>query len=496
MDLNSSIASNDTDKLIRIPHNFFEVDLNDSKSYFSNEVSFMKEIDNFLIANTQKDLLNSTNHELPSYSKFVDTLQQSSNEQDTDLNIQLITIFQKKISNCQEKIAKLTKANLEKGEIIRKLKNNEGLDTENASLKQKNKLLEDEIADMINLFTKLQSKNDSLESKIENLTSNSKEINDLSKKQIQELEIRLNNFKQIEKELQTEIQELKIQCKEEKEKYIKEKSSKSELETLVNKLKLQTKQAKEENSKLQEKFDEDKKTLELKQKKIFNNIMNETSEKERKLIKELDAQRAAMKNYYQAQLESALEAKVIEFQNQLEQFQREIKSEAEERERLYNERFLSQIEMIVQKNEEEINLIKEKCAEEVDLYRIQLINATKTIENLESKLSEYQAKRKDIANNLHSIMETQWRNILEVLTCSSRPASQLDISESDNNKQQQHNQYEMMNNLSKSEENLKSELLRNYIEKLLNEPPKNERGVVCDDDKLLNRKNHAKKPWK
>lgn len=468
MDLNSSIASNDTDKLIRIPHNFFEVDLNESKSYFSNEQSFMKEIDNFLLANTQKDLLNSTNHELPSYSKFVDTLQQSnSNEQDTDLNIQLITIFQKKISNCQEKIAKLTKANLEKGEIIRKLKNNEGLDTENASLKQKNKLLEDEIADMINLFTKLQAKNDNLESKIENLTSNSKEINDLSKKQIQELETRLNNCMKIEKELQAEIQELKTQCKDEKEKYIKEKGSRTELEALVNKLKLQVKQAKEENSKLYEKFNEDKKTLELKQKKIFNSVMSETSEKERKLVKEFDAQRAAMKNYYQAQLESALEAKVNEFQNQLEQFQREIRSEAENRERICNERFLNQMEMIVQKNEEEINLIKEKCAEEVDLYRVQLINATKTIENLESKLGEYQAKRKDIANNLHSIMETQWRNILEVLTCSSRPGSQIDISESDNNKQ--HNQYEMMNNLSKSEENLKSELLRNYIEKVMNE---------------------------
>ena len=108
----------------------------------------------------------------------------------------------------------------------------------------------------------------------------------------------------------------------------------------------------------------------------------------------------------------------------------------------------------------------------MDLYRIQLINATKTIETLESKLEEYQTRRQNIADNLHSIMESQWKKILDVLTCPSRPTSQMrrdhesnDVSETDNNKQQYY--YEpMMNNLSRSEENLKTELLRNYIDKV------------------------------
>ena len=35
------------------------------------------------------------------------------------------------------------------------------------------------------------------------------------------------------------------------------------------------------------------------------------------------------------------------------------------------------MEMIVRKNEEDIDLIKQKCAQEIDMYRVQLINSTK-----------------------------------------------------------------------------------------------------------------------
>lgn len=118
------------------------------------------------------------------------------------------------------------------------------------------------------------------------------------------------------------------------------------------------------------------------------------------------------------------------------------------------------------RNEEEIDLINQKCAEEVELYKVQLLNASRTIESLESKLSEYQIRRHDIAENLHSIMETQWKKTLEILTNPSKLKSynellSNDVSESDNNKQFLQAQ---STNLSKSEENLKADLLRNYIE--------------------------------
>lgn len=97
---------------------------------------------------------------------------------------------------------------------------------------------------------------------------------------------------------------------------------------------------------------------------------------------------------------------------------------------------------------------------------MQLLNATRTIEALETKLNEFQIRRHDIAENLHSIMETQWKKTLEILTNPSQPRNfeleSVEVSESDNNQQCRYQQ--PMNNLSRSEENLKSEMLRNYIE--------------------------------
>lgn len=106
------------------------------------------------------------------------------------------------------------------------------------------------------------------------------------------------------------------------------------------------------------------------------------------------------------------------------------------------------------------------------MYKLQLINATHTIESLEAKLGEFQARRHDIAENLHSIMETQWKKTLEVLTNPSKQrtfeeAQSQEVSESDNNQQfTQENHQQFMKSLSKSEENLKSEMLRNYIDKV------------------------------
>lgn len=118
------------------------------------------------------------------------------------------------------------------------------------------------------------------------------------------------------------------------------------------------------------------------------------------------------------------------------------------------------------RNEEEIDLTNRKYSEEIELYKIQLLNATRTIESLESKLGEFQVRRHDIAENLHSIMETQWKKTLEVLKNPStrykiEDEPSRDASESDNNCNNK------LNNLSRSEENLKAELLRSYIEKVM-----------------------------
>ena len=362
MDLNnschSSVNSVDTDVLIKIPNNFFDPNLNLDKTHFSTENDFMKEIDNFLHVENFKEALNSTGNEVPSYKNFSDTLHRPIDEQDMDFeeeklkrqhNEQLCGLLQKKVKQYHQKVSFLVKLGQEKDQIIQRLKSNDGLDVENSRHKQKIVNLEREISETIKLINKFQSKNEILELKIENLTSTSTEMRDISKKQLQDLEIRLSNSKIMENELQKEIEELKSSCKAEKESFIKEKHTRSVLDREVNSLKSQLKLAKEEQFKLLERQDKEKQNLETKQKKIFSNMMNEFGDKERKLLSELDMQRAALKNYYQAQLEAALEEKLIEFQDQLENFQEEIKKSSEKRERSLNERTMHQVEMIVRK---------------------------------------------------------------------------------------------------------------------------------------------------
>lgn len=101
------------------------------------------------------------------------------------------------------------------------------------------------------------------------------------------------------------------------------------------------------------------------------------------------------------------------------------------------------------------------------MYKIQLLNATRTIESLELKLNDDKLRRTSIAENLHSIMETQWKKTLEVLKNPSTRYQIDDIPIRDEISESDNNHHEMkLNNLSKSEENLKAELLRNYIEKV------------------------------
>lgn len=365
--LQSSTHSSDTDILIKIPNNFFDPNLklerekilNFEKSYFSNDNDFMRELDNFLHAD--EELHNSTTNEALNYVKFRDSLHQSGIENaDGDLNLQeerlkrkhyeqLSSILQKKIVQYQQKTAMFVNMEREKDQTIHALKRNEGLDVENQGLKQKNSGLEKEISETVQVINKFQSKNEVLELKIENLTSTSAEMRNISKKQIHDLEVRLSHSLKVQNDLEKEVEELKAKCKIERERFNKEKHAKLHLDREKNTLKAQMSKLKEEKMKLYERFEREKQNIEMKQKHIFSNMMNDFADKEQKLVKELDMQRAALKNYYQSQLDSALELKVTEFQDQLKNFQEEIKEEAERREKVYNQRAISQLELIVRK---------------------------------------------------------------------------------------------------------------------------------------------------
>lgn len=130
----------------------------------------------------------------------------------------------------------------------------------------------------------------------------------------------------------------------------------------------------------------------------------------------MESQRAALKVFYQTQLDDLVRAKVEEYQKQFDSMEKSIRRETKQNERVIAERALKQIEQLTQKyvdmcrisiaikiiieffsfnfrNEQEFLLLEEKHREEMELCKIRLGNATKIIAQLEQELSVYRAKR-------------------------------------------------------------------------------------------------------
>lgn len=343
----SSVNSVDTDVLLKIPNNYFDPNFGE-KTHISTDQEFMREIDRFLVKEGVRSVQNSTLRDECSYTSFVDSLKSLSVDKTTtnghqeDLNLaeeklkrqhyeQLSGLLQRKIQQYQQKVVGLARTCHEQELMLDRLRHNEGLDVENKRLSQKVLNLEKEVTETIALINKFQVKNDTLELKIEGLTMNSAEMRELSKKQIVELEGRLLDSQMSDERHLQELERLRKQCDE------------------IPDMKAEIKQLKDDKFKLEEMHETEQRVIQMKQKKIFNNMMDEFTEKEKQLLKELDMQRAALKNYYESQLETALEDKVNEFQQQVEQFQEGLQRESDAREKQLTDKAIKQIELIVKK---------------------------------------------------------------------------------------------------------------------------------------------------
>ncbi|XP_055379550.1 putative autophagy-related protein 11 [Condylostylus longicornis] len=286
-------------------------------------------------------------------------------------------------------------------EIETKCKNdNEKLQNEVLDIKTSKECLEKELSQALNLAAKFQDKNEILEIKIENFTKSTDEMGLLYKKQIEDMEIRVINAEKSEDIANTEL------------KKIQDILVKTQLD--LEKASMQMSVFKKQADSLQIKCQRLEKMEE--QNKGLNESLLKLTRRENELLKELETQKIALKTHYQHQLERVVEQKLVEFQTQLDSVEETLKSEAKEREKTIAERAIRQLEMINEKNDQEIQLINEKHNEEVGLFRIQLINATKKIEELEEILKNFRNRRVDIAEKLHTVMETQWQKALEILT--------------------------------------------------------------------------------
>lgn len=60
-------------------------------------------------------------------------------------------------------------------------------------------------------------------------------------------------------------------------------------------------------------------------------------------------------------------------------------------------------------------MLEEKHLEEIRLYSVKLGQANQRIDNLDSKLQEQSHRRDKIAQQLHKIMEVQWREAIKLI---------------------------------------------------------------------------------
>lgn len=79
----------------------------------------------------------------------------------------------------------------------------------------------------------------------------------------------------------------------------------------------------------------------------------------------------------------------------------------------------------------EINLLEEKHKEEIELWKIQVAQCEEKMRELQRKLEQYSSHKTEIAQKLHSVMETQWQEALKIITSTS-PQNQNKISANSN----------------------------------------------------------------
>uniref|UniRef100_A0A8D8NPC5 Centrobin n=1 Tax=Culex pipiens TaxID=7175 RepID=A0A8D8NPC5_CULPI len=380
---------------------------------------------------------------------------------------------------------------------------------ENLEAKNKTLFLEKELADTISVVRRLQDKNDALETKLEGLTTASRDVTDVHKTQLKDLEIRLGNSRESERGLKEQLGKVRKSYEQLRDEFEVERKKVEE----GNKLRADFASLKVKTDNLSRKFAEMSGQNESYKKQIEDLKAQITThmEENKNLLKELDVQRLSLKKYYQSQLEDVVGDKLKEFQHQLLTVEDQLKSDAKKKERLLAERAIKQIELINETNEQEIKLLNEKYSEQEALYRLQLTNSSKTIHELEDKLSTYQNRRADIAEQLHTIMETQWQKALQVLTCPS-PQSATNDHPNFNRLSVDHidkDQLDGVRTLKSVAENetfqtpvgngrrqLPRDLLHNYIELLLEKSPCDLRdleGVLAGGRKQQQQQNNGKK---
>ncbi|XP_012254001.2 sporulation-specific protein 15-like [Athalia rosae] len=126
--------------------------------------------------------------------------------------------------------------------------------------------------------------------------------------------------------------------------------------------------------------------------------------------------RKELRDVYQKQVDEVVKAKLQEFQSQLDTAESTFQSELESRQRAIAECAARKIKTVLDKHQLEINLLEEKHKEEKRLHQIQLAQAMQQISILDSKLNTQHTNKTQLAEQLHSVMQRQWQQALQIIS--------------------------------------------------------------------------------
>ncbi|XP_015114502.1 centrobin [Diachasma alloeum] len=157
-----------------------------------------------------------------------------------------------------------------------------------------------------------------------------------------------------------------------------------------------------------------------------NNILEELNaarkseemrrEEAQRLVEQQEQMRGELREIYQNQVDDVVKVKVKEFQAHLDSAEASFKAELEVKQRAIAECAAGKIKTIIDKHRLEINLLEEKHKEEKRLYELRLSQNVKKSNFLEAKLNAQQAAKSRIAEQLHSLMEKQWKQAVQIIS--------------------------------------------------------------------------------
>ncbi|XP_076171920.1 centriole duplication and spindle assembly protein centrobin isoform X2 [Ptiloglossa arizonensis] len=134
------------------------------------------------------------------------------------------------------------------------------------------------------------------------------------------------------------------------------------------------------------------------------------------LAEEKEKVRSELQEVYQKQVDEVVKVKLQEFQTQLDVAESEFLEELKTRQQVIAECAARKIKDIIDKHRLEINLLEEKHKEEKRLCDLQLAQVLQKSSILETELSSQRATKSQLAEQLHSVMQKQWQQALQIIS--------------------------------------------------------------------------------